>query len=154
MPTMHTAAATAEVMNTRVTLESERNQLFARSKAALAVWVAVGGFASDTCSPDLLEGVEDLVSYGADQLDGDVGLFHRDHGAVEIVDRARCERVDLLRGHCIYRADLIQCIAQHRFERGRPRRFPGSVRQRRLSGPCELGNRKGGTVDGGNAHDY
>src|SRR5579863_2239905 len=95
-PPMQRAAATVEVTRTRVALDKRPNHSLARVTATVAVFTADAGLGSDTGSPQLLEGVENLVSYGPHQFDGDVRLLHRNHGAVQIIDRARGERVDLL----------------------------------------------------------
>src|SRR5450631_2347051 len=77
-------------------LESPAKRPLAFARATVTVWAAVAGWGSDTGSPELLEGVEDLVSHRADKPDCDVGLLHRDHRPVEVVDGARGERPDLV----------------------------------------------------------
>src|SRR5579859_6225464 len=69
--------------------------------------MAIGGVGSDTGPPELLECVEDLRADGSDQLESDVGFLHRDHRAVQVVDRAGRQGVDLLAGGEVEAVRLI-----------------------------------------------
>src|SRR5579872_4497916 len=122
-PTMSTAVAAVPTIITRAGRERPANKALARVQAATTALAGDWVCGSDTGPPELLEGVQDLVSHCARELDRDVSFLDGDHRTVEIVNRPRSQRLRFLFRDRVDRVHLPNRVAQEALERDAAGRF-------------------------------